>query len=508
MAGLLFVSRGNAEGYLLREEGHYSGVLDFFNNEPNLRNRVTHPNPAVNGFQGNGDGWVGTEEIRVKGLMRSARLSVDWWTLFDEPVANYFFYWESSGGYSIQYRDPAKGWISADIDRNRLMKHPLLARRFDALKPESVAFEILWNIGNQGDAEREAFKKQFRIFGSIGGSAPFTKTAMRTPVISGQLITEPSGKKPFAVPSSPPGGWKTFGTRKDTLTDKEKRMLAAYFNLADNQTVRDFKATQVTWPLVTMKQIAVDFARAEAGERPLSPTETADRATQPPLSAYRQTDTWAEPSAAPRPPVPPIPYRRTADNLAYFYRPDGTKAFPQGFIHADPFDSKEKLSSKLTRVVTHATPQWHYNYLDREGRLQFDTSRTILEEISPDLFEIGDRALVGRYGKRVADRRGLYDRRSKRYLIPEQLLTAVGIRSESPGPGKIAVRATRIARIGQPYVGRDTFVNRQVNLVEVSFEFIDYELDLNTRQIREISRETTPYRSTAASNILGIPHEV
>src|SRR5690606_37596531 len=200
---LLGLSNLIAQGTMHKQNGHFTAHLDFFNNHPfkDTKGRIPHPLPlTTNGLKNTSEVWYEEKGVKVKGLIQSAALQVDWWLLFGEPTEQYEFQWVSSGYYDIVFTDVKGKAVNTRISKDKLAKYPDLLKRFNNLAPTALDFEISWRIGSQTDADREAFKQRYKLLGSIGSSMPHVNTNFKTTVKNSGLLFEPSGIKPFAVP--------------------------------------------------------------------------------------------------------------------------------------------------------------------------------------------------------------------------------------------------------------------------------------------------------------------
>lgn len=468
-----------AQGRLDRVKDHYVGALDFFDNQPDLKHRVRHPNPAENGLQGNGDGWMGNAAVEVRGLMKSAHLNVDWWTLFGEPIANYTFVWQSSGRYEIRYTDPKKGRVTAIVAREKLTAHPHLLKRFDALAPIETNFEIRWRIGDQSSLDREKFKQKYRLFGSIGRAAPHVKTNMVTRLHDGMLIYERSGKKPFSSPTA--SDWKTFGSLGDSFDRTKIKMLSNYFHISTGQVVQNFRATKFRWPVGEMKSIAEALARIEAGEE-ISPIEEAKKETQKQLTRYIANDEWSEAIA---PPAPPLP-KRADDGLFYFTNAGGDRAFPTGYKYAAPFGTGPHVSA-LVQSGTTSTGDSLSNYIDTTGKkiLPFDTRHT--SHLTEGVYYVSDPQRPN-----AINFVGLYDAVRKNFLLPWQYDT-VSMSQQKDGKWRVTTRkvlsrgpARAPKTLGMP-------------IRKVTTEHTTYQWNPSTRTLVQLSSETKTWDANASS---------
>lgn len=296
---LMFFSLSNttatAQGQTQKSKGHYQAGLDFFGTWGN--GTIPHTNPALNGLYA-ADGWVsGTSNgkaVKMKGLLNAAVLKVDWTTLVGEPIENYQFVWKSSGQYDIQYTNSKGQPKLQTITRSQLQKYPDLLKRFDNLAPSNIDFVIEWRIGDQSDADREAYLKKYGLMSSIGSSHPHVKAGFKTTVKGAHLLFDPAGKQPYNVPYSPAGGWAEFlGLPKEY--DKTKLThIKDYFKMSYGQIITNFKAIKVEWNWGELTAIAEKFESYEKGETEPTPKEQIEKENQKAVAAYAKNDEWAE----------------------------------------------------------------------------------------------------------------------------------------------------------------------------------------------------------------------
>jgi hypothetical protein len=276
---------------------HQIGLLDFFNNHPfkNENGKIAHPSPAANGLLNSTSGWYEEQGIKVKGLVESAALQVDWWLLFNEPTEQYEFQWVSSGKYDIQFTDSKGKPVATTITKAQLEKYPDLLKRFNALQPTDMQFEIKWRIGDQTKADNDAFQKKYKLMGSIGSTLPHVKAEFTTQV-KNSLLFEPSGMKPFAAPSIRPGKGKAFLGVPATYDDKKLQQVFAYWRISLGHVINSFRVTKANWPVQEMKTIAEKFLRYEKGEADPTPKEVVAAANEKNKNtpAYSKNDFWGD----------------------------------------------------------------------------------------------------------------------------------------------------------------------------------------------------------------------
>lgn len=276
---------GKSQGTIQKNEGHFLAALDFVPSSgiyQQRKNRILNPSQHQ-GFPNE----YRENSISVSGMVKGAVLTMDWWTLFGEPVENYNFQWTTTGRYSV-YKEGGKGYT---VERNELAKYPDLLLRFNAIKPLDIKFVIYWK--HTGDA----YKRMHFTFSSSN-----RQHSVKT-VIDEGLLTEPSGKSPLSVPGIRQGKGENFiSTKFDnyqhySLTTEHKQSWLDEFNKANTIFIEHFNVTAIRWPVSEMLAIATLFEEYEKGEKKPSPMEevqsgvAAIQSTAP----YNRNDFWGEP---------------------------------------------------------------------------------------------------------------------------------------------------------------------------------------------------------------------
>ncbi|UJP64894.1 hypothetical protein [Mongoliitalea daihaiensis] len=273
------------QGTIVRKEGHFVGNLDFIESSATYRqrpNRITRPS-----YMGGFPNEYEENRITVKGMVSAAVLTMDWWSLFGEPVENYNFQWTSTGQYYVS----VYGGMAATISRNQLQNYPDLLLRFDALKPLDIKFVIYWRHSD------EAYKNNLHYsFSSSNRNQSVTTT------ITTGMLFEPSGKSPLSVPGIRQGKGLQFinqlydGYQHYTLSDEAKKTWLAEFNKATSIKIDAFYVTEIRWPVAEMKAIAELYSAYENGTKEPTPMEQVSKAEDEinKLSTYIENDFWGE----------------------------------------------------------------------------------------------------------------------------------------------------------------------------------------------------------------------
>lgn len=288
-----------AQGTMHKQHGHFTAHLDFFNNHPfkDTKGRIPHPLPlTTNGLKNTSEVWYEEKGVKVKGLIQSAAMQVDWWLLFGEPTEQYEFQWVSSGYYDIVFTDKKGKAVNARIIKDKLAKYPDLLKRFNNLAPTALDFEINWRIGSQTDADREAFKQRYKLLGSIGSSMPHLNSSFKTTVKNSGLLFEPSGIKPFAVPGIGGGKGRDFLGLAANYDETKLSQIFAYWKISTGQVIQNFSATKNDWPVDEMKAIAEKYLAYENGEEEPTPKEQIAKAEEKNknIQAYAKDDFWGD----------------------------------------------------------------------------------------------------------------------------------------------------------------------------------------------------------------------
>lgn len=296
---LFALSQLVAQGTMHKQNGHFIAQLDFFNNHPfkDTKGRIPHPLPlTTNGLKNTSEVWYEEKGVKVKGLIQSAAMQVDWWLLFGEPTEQYEFQWVSSGYYDIVFTDKKGKAINTRISKDNLAKYPDLLKRFNNLAPIALDFEISWRIGSQTDADREAFKQRYNLLGSIGSSMPHVNTNFKTTVKNSGLLFEPSGIKPFAVPGIGGGKGRNYLGLPANYDETKLSQIFAYWRISTGQVIQNFSATKNDWPIDEMKAIAEKYLAYENGEEEPTPKEQIAKAEEKNKNtqAYGKDDFWGD----------------------------------------------------------------------------------------------------------------------------------------------------------------------------------------------------------------------
>lgn len=297
---LLFTtSKLSAQNSMIKKNGHFIAQLDFFNNHPfkDTKGRIPHSLPlTTNGLKNTSEVWYEEKGVKVKGLVQSAALQVDWWLLFGEPTEQYEFQWVSSGYYDIVFTDKKGKVLDTRISKDNLAKYPDLLKRFNNLAPTALDFEISWRIGSQTDADREAFKQRYKLLGSIGSSMPHVNTNFKTTVKNSGLLFEPSGIKPFAVPGIGGGKGRDYLGLPANYDETKLSQIFAYWKISTGQVIQNFSATKNDWPIDEMKAIAEKYLAYENGDDGPTPKEQialADEKNKN-VQSYAKNDFWGD----------------------------------------------------------------------------------------------------------------------------------------------------------------------------------------------------------------------
>lgn len=278
----VFCAEIMAQGSIQRQNGHFVAVLDFLPGSSEfqqMRNRITNP-PSWQHFP---DEFT-ENGITVKGMVRAAKLSMDWWTLYGEPVENYNFQWITTGQYQI-YVD---GGSTTTVTRSMLSKYPDLVRRFDALKPLDIRFRIYWKLGS------DDYRSVDNMFS--GGNR---QNSVTTEITTGFLIGT-SRSSPLSVPGIRPGNGEQFisrmydGFQHYDIRSEAKRSWVNQFNRAGTIRIDGFSVTGIRWPVSEMKAIADLYLQYERGDVDPSPSASiaAELRRYNNLSPYDRNDYW------------------------------------------------------------------------------------------------------------------------------------------------------------------------------------------------------------------------
>ena len=286
LAALLHFDINAQNSTLTRTEGHFVANLDFIPNSGVYNQRKNRVNPPF--FTPYFPQDFTENNITVKEMVKGAVLSMDWWTLFGEPVENYNFQWTSTGKYHISEYG---GRLNMTVTRDMVSKYPDLLMRFDALKPLDIKFKIYWKHSN------EAYKDRLHYtFSSSNRNQSVT-----TNVTTG-LLFEPSGKNPLSVPGIRQEKGlefidKMFDNYKHyDLNDEVKKTWLAEFNKANNIVIDAYYVTEIRWPVGEMKAIAELYDKYEKGEVDPTPIQLIenDLKKSQSLATYNREDFWSD----------------------------------------------------------------------------------------------------------------------------------------------------------------------------------------------------------------------
>lgn len=227
----------------------------------------------------------------MNNFMSDAALAIDWWTLFGEPAEQYGFVWKARNYYEIIVPASTGGGSTEvkTVSKSNLSKYPDLLMRYEALKPTEVALEIEWGFGvTDGDI----FDQTGYSFISYYG----TQNKFKTAISSANILTEPSGKSPFAVPGIRPGKGEAFlGLPNDFPKDKVK-LLMQLFATTKYFYITQVNITKIKWPITEMRNIAELYEKYEKGELDPAPLQIINEELKKAqnLSAYKSNDFWSE----------------------------------------------------------------------------------------------------------------------------------------------------------------------------------------------------------------------
>lgn len=272
-----------SQGTIQRSEGRFLASLDFnpasgiYNGRKNRIQNSSNLLSFPDEYRESG--------IKVNGMVKAAVLTMEWWTLFGEPVENYNFQWTTSGRYQV-YQEGGAGYT---VERNKLAKYPDLLLRFDAIKPLDVKFVIYWRFD---------FDTYKRIHSSFSAGFNYNVT---TNVEEG-LLFEPSGKNPLSVPGIRKGKGENFIDKKFNnhqhyeIYAEAKKSWLQEFNQAKNITIDQFHIISARWPVKEMLTIATLFEQYEKGVKKPSPLEIVNQELNKNqgLTAYNNNDFWKD----------------------------------------------------------------------------------------------------------------------------------------------------------------------------------------------------------------------
>ncbi len=271
---------------IIRNESHFVANLDF---TPSASVYKQRKNRIVNASHNQGfPNEYSEKNITVKGMVEAAVLTMDWWTLFGEPVENYNFQWTSTRKYHISEYG---GRLNMTVTRDMVSKYPDLLMRFDAIKPLDIKFKIYWKHNE------EAYKKNLHYLFSSGNLNQSVTTNVNT-----GLLFEPSGKEPLSVPGIRQGKGLQFIDQKfDSyqhydLNEEQKKSWIVEFNKTNKIIIDQFFVSDIKWPVGEMKAIAELYEQYENGEKKPSPMEIVNEEVRKNqnLAAYNNNDFWGD----------------------------------------------------------------------------------------------------------------------------------------------------------------------------------------------------------------------
>lgn len=255
---------------IYRKNGHFTTILAFKSIMRNI------PYAGIFPYS------VETDDITIQWGV-DGTLLIDWWTLF-EPTEYYEFQWiAGQDEYHIEERN-----MGRVIKRNTLEKYPDLLKRFDAIKPLDIQFEIHWKLPS------EFYEKK------LGGFYALNYGDYLVTTIKDQLLIERSGLRPFSVPGIRQGNGTNFIENNlstgRAIDNSLKEVLIKEFNKSDHITIENYKITSIKWPVHEMKAIADLYDQYEKGEKEPTPLEQVEEALaqSEKLSAYNGEGFWGE----------------------------------------------------------------------------------------------------------------------------------------------------------------------------------------------------------------------
>ncbi len=289
----------HAKGNIHKNKSHYAGRLEFFQRGDLGGNRVGLPPGAHNPFTP--EAWLDERNgISARGLVGEATLMIDWWSLLGDPVSYDRFFWKTSGWYEVRYTEKKTGQaVTKIISRDKLAPYPDLLKRFDAIAPHAMDFEVDFTLGSLSDKDYREFRKKYSLFETIGVSMPYLNSTFTHKIGNVSLLFDRSGKVPYQAPESPVGGWTEFlGLPKNY--DKEKLgMIFTYLKLAGSLHIKSFRVTRMEWPLGELQSIAERFDKYEREEDEESFTDALknieEQASK--VEEYKEKDYWSETSS-------------------------------------------------------------------------------------------------------------------------------------------------------------------------------------------------------------------
>jgi hypothetical protein len=296
LMALLFPLTVLAQGSIQKNKSHYAGTLDFFLRGSSGGNRVGLPPSAENPFRP--EVWFDERNgIAARGLVGGATLLIDWWSLLGEPVSYDRFVWQTSGWYEVRYPDKKTGaTVTKTITRAALQKYPDLLKRFDAIAPTYMDFEVDFSLGSLNDKDYSAFRRQYNMLETIGSAAPHLKSTFTRKIGNVSLLFARSGRVPYQAAESPTGGWTEYLGLPRNYDAGQLKMITHYWKIAKDLQIHSFRVTKMQWPLGELRAIAERFDQYESGEgeETLSDKlkdieQQASRVTE-----YTKNDYWSE----------------------------------------------------------------------------------------------------------------------------------------------------------------------------------------------------------------------
>lgn len=228
--------------------------------------------------------------IEMRGIMTEAALAVDWWSLFGEPAEQYIFTWGAGDYYELIV--PAAeggGKIVKKISKSELRKYPDLLLRYESIRPSDVSFQIEWSFTL---TDGEVFNNTGNSFQTYYG----TTNKFTTNISSATILTEPSGKIPFAVPGIRQGKGNKFLNLPDNFPEEKLKELMQVFVKSKQFYISKVDITDIKWPVNEMLTIAELFEKYEKGEATPSPTQIVNTEINKHqnISEDKRNDFWSD----------------------------------------------------------------------------------------------------------------------------------------------------------------------------------------------------------------------
>lgn len=365
---LVYSPLSYGQGTISKTKRSFVGYLDFHANRSTGPNRVGLQSDSHNPFRA--DKWLDQRNgIAGRGLVQEATLRINWWSLLGDAVCSDLFFWKSSGWYEIHYTDSKTGQaVTRQISRSGLGKYPDLVKRFDALAPDNMNFEVEFSLGSVDTRKYETFRRKHNLLESIGSAMPYLKSTFTHRILQHELLFERSGVSPIQAPQSVT--WTEYlGLSQDY--DKGKLgTIREFWSIVSDLKIRMFRVTRMEWPLGEMRAIAEAFERRERGDEDPSPKRliaSADSASQH-LKKYAANDEWREPLLDDNPEADissekGFTYLRSkGQTLATFNSRNGVSVSPWSNGGNRPITKKFFLSS------TQSQGQRPYSVINAKGR--------------------------------------------------------------------------------------------------------------------------------------------